>query len=88
MENWNVRYSHHVGDLTVFSEKIGRLGLDKRKTKPLEDDVFISYNVDTNELLMVEIMDAEKRISDIENLSREALIERVKEIINLKEWES
>ena len=81
MEDWDIRYSDYVGDLTLFDKKIGQTNRSFLRTD-IDDRTAVTYDTRTNEPIMVEIRNADEVISGIGKLDKREVIKKAKEYLN------
>lgn len=80
-KTWDIRYSQYVDDLTIFDTRINGMNKDDLHAN-IKDGITIAYERKTKRLVMVEVKNASKLIKDINNLTKEEVIYKLKETMH------
>ncbi|MBQ3348588.1 hypothetical protein IJG90_03680 [Candidatus Saccharibacteria bacterium] len=80
-DNWEIRYSKYVGDLTLFDRTIYSKNKNELATKRIGERTFITFDVKKSTPLMIEISEAKEIIADIDILEKSSIIKIVKEYL-------
>lgn len=86
-DNWEIRYSQYVGDLTIYDKRIGTMDSSKLRTD-IYGAIKVSYDSETGIPYVIELEDAADFIPDIDKKSKNSIINNIKEFINVREREA
>lgn len=81
MCNWEIRYSKHIGDLSIFSKEIYGANEKNLQLKQVRNGIYITINRSSGKIMMIEIQDADKKIIGIDKMHKSSIINKIKECI-------
>lgn len=76
---WDIRYSKYVGDLVLFDERIAQIDRTNLKAN-LYKDAVVTVDEDDRPV-MIEIRNADSLFGDLNNMSKQEIIHKVKEYV-------
>lgn len=78
--DWDIRYSQYIGDLIIFDERISRIDRAALKSNSYKDAI-ITIDKNSNKPVMVEIKNADLLFGDLNGMSKQEIIHKVKEYV-------
>ena len=81
MYTWEIRYSKYIGDLSIFDKKIYSMQTKDLHSVQIKNGIFVTVDNSNNQPMMIEVRDADKKISGIDKMDKTSIINTVKECI-------